>query len=117
MSSSIQIPFEYLWDSKRKRIHSALTLHYKHQFDEESGMLELIPNLTIMVYVPHEQPGVKIERTLELQVGGFTAQPPDSNIVAGHERVYLGSVYFSGFYDSCKAIIKTLGMPEDTEIF
>lgn len=114
MSSSIHIPFEYLWDHENDRFKPCLNIMYVPTFVEGVGIkLEL--DVGINVWVPHPQPGVMEQRELLLTNQSMGMIPCEFTPNKTND-VYIEGFYFSGFYNSCKAIIKTLDMPEDTEI-
>lgn len=108
MSSSIVIPFQYLWDQKSNKFKDIIDIEYEYEYHEGVG-IQLIPSVGIEVNVPTVQPGVYSVLNLEL-----TPYIPSQGESGKHPT--FTTFYFSGFIDSCKAIIKALDMPEDTEI-
>ncbi len=107
MSSSVYVPKEYAWDKVAGDWKECISFEVE-TVTEDSGdlILNITADITMLVPHPCGQPGVQTETTLQLYPSFSTDNP---NKVEGF--------MFSGFYTSCQSVIRTLGLPDDTEIY
>ena len=107
MSSSVFVPKEYAWDAEEGDWKSCITLDVDTNVGLDGEIhVEVTADITMLVPHPCGQPGVEMETTLQLYPSFRDDKP---NVIKGF--------HFSGFYTSCQSVIRTLGMPADTEIY
>ena len=106
MSSSVFVPKEYAWDAVRNDWKECIRVVARSRLKENEIYIEVEADITMLVPHPCGQPGVEMETTLQLYPSFRDDKP---NVITGF--------HFSGFYTSCQSVIRTLGMPADTEIY
>ena len=106
MSKSVFIPKEFAWDEVREDWKDCIALSVDSQMVDGEVSITIEADITMLVPHPCGQRGVETETTLQIYP---TFEDDKPNVIKGF--------YFSGFYTSCQSVIKTLGMPSDTEIY
>lgn len=106
MSKSLFIPKDAAWDAVRNDWKECIRVVARSRLKEGEVSIVVEADITMLVPHPCGQPGVETETTLQLYPSFRDDKP---NVIKGF--------HFSGFYTSCQSVIRTLGMPADTEIY